>query len=51
VAGNEGQKGIDERLGFSRRLEHLPISGNECFTGHLSGFLYSILVDGIQGLG
>jgi hypothetical protein len=34
VAGNEGQKGIDKGLGFGRRFEHLPIGGNESFTGH-----------------
>jgi hypothetical protein len=51
VAGNEGQKGVDESLGFSRSLEHLPISGNQSFTGHFLGFLMPILVDGIQGAG
>jgi hypothetical protein len=46
VPGNEGQKGIDEGLGFGRRLVHLPIGGNERFTGHFARFLKRILVDG-----
>jgi hypothetical protein len=51
VTGNERQKGIDESLGFSRCLVHLPIGGNQRFTGHFSSLLSLILVDGIEDVG
>ncbi len=51
VAGNQGQEGIDKSLGFGGRFVHLPISGNECFTGHFSGLLGLILADGPGGAG
>ena len=35
VPSNEWQKGLDEGLGFSGSLVHLPIGGNECGTGHV----------------
>jgi hypothetical protein len=37
VAGNEGQKSIYKSLSFGWCFVHLPIGGNECFTGHSVG--------------
>jgi hypothetical protein len=34
VAGDEGQKGIDEGLGLGGGFVHLPVGGDECFAGH-----------------
>jgi len=51
MPGNKGQKGIDEGLRFCRGLEHLPIGGNQGFTGHFVRFLMKILVDGNRGMG
>ena len=51
VAGNKRQKGIDKGLGFGGRLVHLPVGGNECFTGHFFKLLRVILVDGSGAAG
>ncbi len=32
VAGDEGQKCVDKRLGFGRRLVHLPVGSNQFLT-------------------